>query len=328
MKSITISLLVSALLLFQSCSKSSSNGPEAKLPIVTTVAVTGITPTTAECGGTITSDGGAAIIARGVCWSTNQAPTTVDHKTTDGTGTGSFTSAVTGLSGSTRYYVRAYATNGAGTGYGDTMSFTTNRETGTVTDVDGNTYRTVKIGNQWWMAENMKVTHYRTGAAIPNVTDNGAWNGLSTGAYCEHDNNTAEVTVYGRLYNWFAATDDRNIAPTGWHVPTDAEWQTLVDYLGGYEVAGGKMKDTGTVYWNSPNTNATNESGFTGLPGGGRGGEGAYFHNGAGAGFWTATGHLYFEDSAWNRLLTYNHPEVIHDYSGKRSGSSVRCVKD
>ena len=111
-------------------------------------------------------------------------------------------------------------------------------------------------------------------------------------------------------------------------MPTDAEWQTMVDYLGGWEVAGGKLKDTGTVYWTSPNTAATNASGFTALPGGYRGGNGSYSSMSYGTGFWTFTEHEYISDAAWNRNLTYNHPEIIHDYSGKKSGVSVRCVKD
>ncbi len=200
--------------------------------------------------------------------------------------------------------------------------------TGTVTDIDGNVYHTIKIGEQWWMVENLKVTHYRNGDPIPNVTDPVAWNGLATGAYCEYDNDIANVALYGRLYNWFAVGDSRNIAPAGWHVPSDAEWQTVVDYLGGNEFAGGTMKDTGTVCWSSPNTGATNESGFTGLPGGGRGGDGPYSQRGYTAAFWTSTEHQYFSSEAWNRLLIYNHLYVIHDYSGKRSGASVRCVKD
>ena len=152
-------------------------------------------------------------------------------------------------------------------------------ETGTVTDIDGNTYQTVKIGDQWWMAENLKVTCYRNGDAIPNITDGTTWASLSTGAYCEYNNDINNVATYGRLYNWYAVTDSRNIAPAGWHVPSDAEWKQLEMYLGmsqseadatGWRGTdeGGKLKEVGTMHWNSPNTGATNESGFTALPGG------------------------------------------------------------
>ncbi len=164
----------------------------APVPVLSTAEVTGVTHAAAQCGGNITSDGGATVTARGVCWSTNLTPTVADSKTTDGTGAGSFTSSITGLTDSTAYYVRAYATNSNGTGYGNTSSFTTTDSMGTVTDIDGNIYQTVKIGNQWWMAENLKVTHYRNGDAIPNVTDNTAWEGLTTGAYCNYNNDTAQ----------------------------------------------------------------------------------------------------------------------------------------
>jgi uncharacterized protein (TIGR02145 family) len=208
------------------------------------------------------------------------------------------------------------------------MAATAANPSGTVTDVDGNVYPTITIGTQVWMAENLKVTHYRSGDSIVNVTDPVVWNGLATGAYCEYGNNVSNVAVYGRLYNWFVVADSLNIAPAGWHVPADSEWQILVDHLGGSAVAGGRMKDTGTAYWSSPNTGATNESGFTGLPGGGRGGEGTYSGMGNIAGFWSSTKHAYFTDRAWNRLLRYNDLEVIHDHSGKRSGASIRCVRD
>jgi uncharacterized protein (TIGR02145 family) len=297
----------------------------ALIPVLTTAAVSAVTQTTAECGGTISSDGGVTITARGVCWSTDSTPTVDDNKTTDGLGIGSFTSSITGLAGITHYYARAYATNTAGTGYGSAISFTTTDSTGTVTDIDGNIYRTVKIGNQWWMAENLKVTHYRNGDAIPNVTDNSTWGGLTTGAYCDY-NNTAQIAVYGRLYNWFAIDDSSTIAPTGWHVPSDSEWQILVDFLGGDSIAGGKMKETGTTHWNSPNTGATNESGFTALPGGTRNYAGGYGALRSVANLWSST-----ESGSGNALylaLRFDVLEAYHPSYDMRSGFSVRCVRD
>jgi uncharacterized protein (TIGR02145 family) len=149
-----------------------------------------------------------------------------------------------------------------------TAVFNTDLTYGTMTDQDGNEYKTIVIGTQTWMAENLRTTKYRDGTAIPNVTDNTAWTNLTAGAYCNYNNTTSADTIatYGRLYNWYAATDSRNIAPTGWHIPTEAEWRTLIYYLGGFSVAGGKMKETGTIHWITPNTGATNESGFTALP--------------------------------------------------------------
>ena len=326
MKWRSIFFLATALLMLQSCSKEKSTEPVAQVPTLATATITVITQTTAECGGTITSDGGATVTARGVCWSTNQAPTVADNRTTDGTGAGSFTSSITGLTGNTSYHVRAYATNSVGTGYGSALLFTTEASmTSTVMDIDSNVYQTIKIGNQWWMAENLKVTHYRNGVAIPNVTDGNVWGGLTTGAYCSSFNDNMRVATYGRLYNWFAVSDSRNIAPAGWHVATDAEWQTLIDYLGGGAVAGGKMKEIGTTHWISPNA-GTNESGFSALPGGFRTSLGYFGSLGYWAIFWSST--WYDSDQAWYRELLYDYPNALREYGPKGEGASVRCVKN
>jgi|GEM_PF-1535238 len=308
------------------------------VPVLTTAAVSAITQTTAQSGGNITSDGGSAVTARGVCWSMSPTPTIADDTTVNGSGTGSFTSSITGLTASTPYYVRAYATNSAGTGYGNEVSFTTSSSSGTVTDIDGNIYQTVTIGTQVWMMENLKVTHYRNGDAIPNVTDNTTWAGLSTGAYCEYNNDANSVATYGRLYNWYSANDSRNIAPAGWHVPTDAEWKELEMYLGMSQAQadasglrgtdeGGKLKEAGTTHWNPPNTDATNESGFFALPGGYRASGGNFLSMGYYAAFWSSTENG--SNYAWNRYVIYNYSQVLRfDYSSKPYGFSVRCVRD
>ena len=199
-------------------------------------------------------------------------------------------------------------------------------EESTLTDIDGNVYQTVAIGTQVWMAENLKVTHYPNGDDIPNVTDNATWEALNTGAYCEYNNDTNNVATYGRLYSGYAVGDSRNIAPTGWHIPSDAEWQTLVDYLGGISVAGGKMKEAGTMHWYSPNIGATNESGFSGLPCGYRSYDGPYSRIGYSAYFWSST--ELSSSEAWYRYLDYNGSGVYRGSSGKRFGYSVRCVRD
>ncbi|NQT26384.1 PKD domain-containing protein [candidate division KSB1 bacterium] len=143
------------------------------------------------------------------------------------------------------------------------------QETGTVTDIDGNVYQTVKIGVQWWMAENLKVTHYNNGDAIPNVTDNTEWDNLTSGAYCNYNNDVTNIATYGRLYNFYTVKDARGIAPNGWHVSTEGDWEVLAHYLGGAaNEAGGKLKEAGFAHWNYPNNGATNESGFTALPAG------------------------------------------------------------
>jgi len=304
------------------------------LPTVSTASVSSVTGTTAQCGGTIASDGGAAVTARGVCWSTNQTPTTSDNKTNNGSGTGSFASNITGLSAGTTYHVRAYATNSVGTGYGSVMSFTT---PGTMIDIDGNVYQTVKIGDQWWMAENLKVTHYRNGATIPVVTNSDDWYNLSTGARCAYGNDQSKVATYGYLYNWYAVDDSREIAPSGWHVPSDAEWKELEMYLGmsqseadgtGYRGTdeGGKLKEAGTTHWNSPNEGATNESGFAALPGGYRDSGGNFGGLGSNAAFWSSAGHN--SDLAWSRTLHYDNAGVYRYGDDKRYGFSVRLVRD
>jgi uncharacterized protein (TIGR02145 family) len=224
---------------------------------------------------------------------------------------------------------------------GDTIMFSGIYEeevSGTVTDIDGNVYQTIKIGDQWWMAENLKVTHYRNGDPIPNVTDPGEWTALSTGAYCEYDNDIDNAAVYGRLYNWYAVDDSRDIAPDGWHVPSDAEWMQLEMYLGLSQAQaeatgwrgtdeGGKLKETGTDHWYSPNTGATNESGFTALPGGYRSGAGNSEYLNWYAVFWSSTDGSGPVDP-WGRYLTYDRAQVARSDFPKVFGYSVRCVRD
>jgi len=204
-----------------------------------------------------------------------------------------------------------------------TIDFSVKR---TLTDIDGNVYKLVKIGNQWWMAENLKVTRYRNGDPIPPVTDNSTWANLKTGAYCSYNDDEANVSIYGRLYNWCAANDDRNIAPQGWHVSSDADWQVLIDFLGGSSNAGGKLKETGFAHWQNPNTGATNESGFSGLPGGYRHVIGNFFDVGDIAYFWSST--EYDTRSARPGYLAYFFANISRANLEKEYGFSVRCVKD
>jgi len=280
--------------------------------------------TTATSGGNITSDGGAAVTARGVCWATTSTPTTANSKTTDGTGTGSFTSSLTNLSANTTYYVRAYATNSAGTAYGSQVSFITKLISGgTVSDVDGNSYSTVTIGTQEWMAENLMTTKYNDGTAIPNVTNTTTWTWLTTGAYIWYNNYAA--TSHGALYNWFTIITGK-LCPIGWHVSSNAEWTTLTTYLGGESVAGGKLKETGTSNWSSPNTSATNETGFTALPGGFRDNYGSFYNVGNYGYWWSST--EYNKDIAWKWSMSYNSSNVIRSSNYKHYGFSVRCLRD
>jgi len=211
--------------------------------------------------------------------------------------------------------------------------------TGTVTDIDGNVYQTVKIGDQWWMAENLKVTHYRNGALIPNVEDGNIWDTLTAGAYCNFDNDDGNVADYGRLYNWRAVDDGRNIAPAGWHVPTDEEWKQLEMFLGmsqasadsiGYRGTdeGGKLKEAGSSHWSHPNTGATNESGFTARGAGYRDGMGNFCAWNYRTFFWTSTEQSSFE--SWYRRLEWDEARSLRSAYGYgiQPGFSVRCVKD
>jgi len=200
---------------------------------------------------------------------------------------------------------------------------------GTMTDQDGNVYKTVTIGTQTWMAENLRTTKYRDGSAIPLVTGGTAWESLTTGAYCNYNNtaNTETISTFGRLYNWYAVSDSRNIAPEGWHVPKDDEWTTLIDNLGDSTLVGGKLKETGTTHWNSPNTGATNETGFTALPGGYRSKFGGTFNSiGLYGDWWSVTeGDA---SNAWYRDFGYCSGGVGRDRQDKEGGFSVRCVRD
>lgn len=196
----------------------------------------------------------------------------------------------------------------------------------TVTDIDGNIYKTVKIRNQWWMAENLKVTNYNNGDSIPNVTDDVEWSNLTSGAYCDYNNEPDNSATYGKLYNWYAVYDNRNIAPTGWHVPTDDEWTILTTYLGGEDIAGGKLKETGTSHWQNPNTSANNESGFTGLPGGYRYSDGTFRYLNTIGKFWSST--LTVTSFPWYRSLYYNYPDIDRQMSSMDYGLSIRCIQD
>jgi uncharacterized protein (TIGR02145 family) len=313
------------------------NNP-GNLATLNTLPIGNVSASGAVSGGNITSDGGTPVTQRGVCWSTSQNPTTANNSTSDGGGVGNYASNLTGLQAGTTYYVRAYATNSAGTAYGDQLQFTAaggggsdylnpNLTYGSITDQNGNTYATIVIGTQEWMAENLRTAIYANGDPISNVTDAGQWVGLATGAWIHYNNDSQYESPYGKLYNWYTVADPRNVCPAGWHVPTDAEWTVLSDYLGGQSVAGGQMKSTSTQYWQAPNTGATNDSGFSGLPGGERIFYDGNFNNlGDYGSWWSASEES--ADVAWPRYLDNTSAGIYRDNSDKRYGFSVRCVRD
>jgi uncharacterized protein (TIGR02145 family) len=189
--------------------------------------------------------------------------------------------------------------------------------------------QTIKIGTQVWVTKNLDVTKFRNGDPIPEAKTDEEWEKAGQKkqpAWCFYENDPANGAKYGKLYNWYAVTDKRNICPTGWHVPSNAEWTQLTDYLGGGLVAGGKMKSMGTQYWESPNDDATNSSGWSGLPGGSRGARGPFDAVGGHGWWWTSTGLNTYD--AWARGLARALSIVDGGYTHKALGLSVRCIRD
>jgi uncharacterized protein (TIGR02145 family) len=296
----------------------------ATIPVLTTLSISAISDSIITSGGTISSDGGAQIVARGVCWSTSKNPTIIDLVTLDGSGSGSFKSTVTGIAPSVMYYLRAYATNGTGTGYGNEYSFSTAKTL--VKDTDGNFYHFAKIGSQVWMTENLRTTRFRDSTSITLVDTGTAWSNQIGPGYCWYgDDEAANKSKYGALYNWYAVNSGK-LCPTGWHIPSDTEWTTLTTFLGGESLAGGKLKESGVVNWKTPNASATNESGFTALPGGYRLNTGIYGNMGIYGNWWTSTSVL--SNVANYRYLYYGNASVTKSFVSQKSGLSVRCIKN
>lgn len=301
--------------------------------IITTGEITSITATGAVSGGNITDAGGGIVTAKGVCWAETENPTTGHFKTEDGTGKGLYNSYLTSLESSTTYYVRAYAVISSGTYYGNQLMFTTDipqinlvvynpgLEYGSVSDIDGNIYKTIQIGNQVWMADNLKNTKLNDGSVITNVIPDELWNSTASGAYCWYNNDISYKDVYGALYNWYAVQTGK-LCPTGWHIPDQDEWMEMINHTGGVSIAGGHMKEAGITHWLSPNTDATNESGFTALPSGIRTVSGYFQEMGKIARWWKSTEGEVVE-------VSYESSEVKTDVGCVyRRGLAVRCVKD
>ena len=300
-------------------------------PRLITFQIENLTSASATSGGAITSIGLGGITATGLVWSTLANPTIdLTTKTFDGIGSHEFTINITGLTPETTYYVRAYATNSYGTAYGNEVIFTTLPTPVTLAEVT--------IGTQTWTGKNLDAATYSDGTVIPQVTDPTQWANLTTGAWCYYNNDSANGAVYGKLYNWYAvagihneasktdASQRKKLAPTGYHVPSDAEWTTLTDYLGGAGVAGGKMKESGTTHWNSPNGDASNSSGFTGLPGGYRYNDGSFYDIGLYGYWWSSS--VYNTADAWDRGLNYDDGIANRSLNDKTNGWSVRCLRD
>jgi len=327
------------------------NTPLVGAPTLITTSTNYIKTTSTTSGGIITSDGGSAITVSGVCWNTSPNPTTANSKTTDGTGLGRFTSSITDLTANTRYYVRAYATNSVGTSYGNDMFFTTLSEE-TVADIDGNVYHTVTIGTQTWLVENLKTTKYRNGESIGTTipADKKMSNESEPKYQWAYNGDESNVSKYGRLYTWYAVNDSRKIAPTGWHVASDAEWLTLESYLidNGYNYDGTTTDNriakslAATTDWKLSSTpgyigndlTKNNTSGFSALPGGYRENNGTFKHINESAYWLCSTESIiggydeYYTVGTWTRYI--NNGDISLEWIGdiKESGSSVRCVRD
>jgi len=207
-----------------------------------------------------------------------------------------------------------------------TAVFNTSVTYGQLTDQDGNTYKTITIGTQTWMAENLRTTKYNDGSIIPNVSDNTSWRNLKSGAFCNYNNTSSLDTIatYGRLYNWYSINTQK-LAPVGWHVPNDVEWKQLIDYLGESSSAAIKLKEKGNTHWSNPNT-GNNESGFTALPGGSRNFNGVFgtIYN---DGYWWTASEVNSLLS-WYRGMVSSYNTVGRSTYEKNVGFSVRCIKD
>ena len=317
----TVIIFGSLLFLSNSCEKLEIDN----VPVLETLDAIEITQTSAVSGGVIIEDRGEKITARGVCWSIDKTPNIDEDKTSRGTGEENFAATLRKLEPGTTYYVRAFATNRNGTGYGIARSFTTNSSR--VVDVDGNVYKIIEIGDQTWMAENLKTAHYRNGDAINDGTGAGTVSGEAKPKYWfAYNDDLNNVSTYGRLYTWYTVNDGRDICPQGWHVATDAEWIILGSYLGGEKVAGGKLKETGTAHWAAPNRRATNKVGFTALPGGYRQNSQAFTQIGTHGYWWSATEHSSSYGSQWS--ISVDKDDLYRDRNFKPLGYSVRCIRD
>lgn len=310
---------------------------EYSLPYFSTSPITKTTLNSADGGGNIDYDGGSAISVRGVCWSTKQNPTISDNRTQDFTGMGSYSSKLAGLTANTTYYVRAYAVNELGVAYGDQIVFTS--RTGTIYDVEGNMYYTQTIGNQIWMAENLRTKKFNNNDDIPLVTSNTAWSELTTPGCCFYNNSESTYkNSLGALYNWYAVNNN-NLCPSGWHVPDNDEWFTLISFLGGEYLAGLKLKEAGTDHWIGINI-GTNESGFTALPGGFRGTlQGHFFLQNIMYSLGDGNTHNDRESLLWSSEMyssTFGNMMIIGNKTNKAflrpfpkgSGLGVRCIKN
>ncbi len=316
--------------IFYSIQKSFTTSPLAAFELAGTDSVSAITSTSATIVATILTDGGKPVTMRGFCWDINPKPT-VDGttKTENGNGTGFYSGAITDLTPNTVYHVRGYATTANGTSYGPERTFKTKTNLfiagNGVSDVNGNLYSTVIINGKEWMKENLRTSLYSTAKPILTGLSTSAWAASTAGAYIVYDNNDDNALSYGNLYNWYAVADPKGLCPTGWKVPSDTDWENLENTLGGAIIAGGKLKAVSEL-WSSPNAGATNESGFSALPGGKCNAEAVFDSLGIYGSFWSSTS--YETKTAWTRGIGNGSARSYRSLQQKASGHSIRCIKN
>jgi uncharacterized protein (TIGR02145 family) len=328
------SYIIGLVLIFTTdCKK---DEPSGKAPSCLTQPATNVSSIGATLNGTVNANDLSTTVRfeYGTTTSYGSTATATQSPVTGNTHT-NVAAEITGLTSETTYHFTTKAINAIGITNGVDLTFTTTSST-SVTDVDGNNYNTVTIGTQVWMKENLKTTKYNDNTTIPLVTDNTIWTALTTPGYCWYNNDaTGYKATYGALYNWYAvdaaSNGGKNICPTDWHVPTDAEWTTLTTYLGGESVTGGKLKSTGTIeggdgLWFSPNYGATNETGFTALPGGHRNFDGTFSGNGYSGHWWSST--EYSSTNAFGQFIGCSYSDVFRLNYSEQSGFSVRCLRD
>jgi uncharacterized protein (TIGR02145 family) len=298
-----------------------------EIPVVYTSFVFDFTCNSAISEGNVISEGKTIVSERGIYLKSSANPEINGTKFPIGRGSGSFSTNLKGLNQNTTYYVKAYASNSIGTGYGLQYSFNTGKDTSMprISDIDGNIYHYVTIGTQVWMVENLKTTKYNDGINIPLVTDKTNWANLKTPGFCWYDNNDSEYkAAYGALYNWYSINTGK-LCPAGWHVPTEAEWTMLKS------VPVVRLKEFGSAHWIYPNAEATNETGFTALPGSMRVSDGTFNDGNYGIGkagsWWTSSESS--STSAWSIQIDADNAGTTGDgVSPKNSGYSVRCIKN
>lgn len=293
-----------------------------RLPQITGSFVSSVGSSSVFIGTIIADDIDFPVTQRGVYWGKSDNLLVSGNKISGIPEWGEQFISVKGLEPGTQYFIMAYATNNAGTVYGNKLSFTTLNG---VSDIDGNLYNIVAIGDQVWMQENLHVTKYRNGDPVTRSHTGDEWTSRNTEAYCIYNDMENDAT-YGGLYNWYAVTDSRLLCPTGWHVPSGSEWTELEDYLGGASVAGGKMKEQGSINWDIYNIAAINSSGFTALPAGTVGYNGYSYYRDYSAFFWSP--QQINQDSASFLQIKLGSGKLFEGSEEKHYGFSVRCVKD